>query len=97
MEQLDQPDSSATVNFADYVVDVHGDTVEHFEPTLLEGVMVLSHPGRVSKTATDHPLYFSASTPQGPATATTIKLIPYYAWANRAPAQMQVWIPYREA
>ena len=98
MEQLDQPEAGPAVNFADYVVDVHGDTAEHFEPTLLEGVMVLSHPGRVSKTATDHPLYFSASTPTAlTTTTTTIKLIPYYAWANRAPAQMQVWIPYREA
>jgi DUF1680 family protein len=97
MEQLDQPEHSATVNFADYVVGVHGETAEHFDPTLLEGVIVLSHPGRVSKTATDHPLYFSASTPPAQASATTIKLIPYYAWANRTPAQMQVWIPYQEA
>ncbi len=97
MEQLDQPDASATINFADYVVDVHGETAEHFEPELLEGVMVLSHSGRISKTATDHPLYFSAATPPAQASATTIRLIPYYAWANRTPAQMQVWIPYREA
>ncbi len=97
MEQLDQPDDGSTINFADYVVDVHGETVEKFEPALLDGVMVLSHPGRVSKTATDNPLYFAASTPVAPANPTTIKLIPYYAWANRTPAQMQVWIPYREA
>jgi uncharacterized protein len=38
-------------------------------------------------------LYF----PVGPAVATKatpLHLIPYYAWANRAPAGMQVWIPY---
>lgn len=97
MEQLDQPNDHATINFADYVVDAHGETEEHFEPALLDGVMVLSHPGKISKTATDTPLYFAASVPAAAASATTIKLIPYYAWANRTPAQMQVWIPYREA
>ncbi len=97
MEQLDQPDDHSTINFADYVVDAHGETEEHFEPALLDGVMVLSHPGKISKTATDTPLYFAASVPAEAASVTTIKLIPYYAWANRTPAQMQVWIPYREA
>jgi hypothetical protein len=33
----------------------------------------------------------------GENTATTLTLIPYYAWANRAPSAMQVWIPFREA
>ena len=27
-------------------------------------------------------------------TRTTLKLIPYYAWANRSRSAMQVWIPY---
>ena len=26
----------------------------------------------------------------------TIKLIPYYAWDNRDPGQMKVWINYKE-
>jgi DUF1680 family protein len=64
---------------------------------LLDGVMVLSHPATVSKTVTDAGLYFPASTPQAPERATTVRLIPYYAWANREPASMQVWIPYKEA
>jgi DUF1680 family protein len=59
--------------------------------------MVLSHPATVSKTATDEALYFPASTPRAPERATTVRLIPYYAWANREPASMQVWIPYKEA
>ena len=25
-----------------------------------------------------------------------ITLIPYFAWDNRAPGKMQVWIPYQE-
>jgi uncharacterized protein len=42
-------------------------------------------------------LYFPASMPKPPASPTTVKLIPYYAWANRDPASMQVWIPYKDA
>jgi hypothetical protein len=35
------------------------------------------------KSATDMALYFPASTPKPPESPTTVKLIPYYAWANR--------------
>jgi uncharacterized protein len=97
MEHLDQPDRTAGMNLAGYTVQNQGETSAHFEPGLLDGVMVLSHPAMISKTATDTALYFSASTPNPPESPTTIKLIPYYAWANRDSASMQVWIPYKDA
>ena len=97
MEHLDQEDRSSGTTMGDYVVETKGETVARFEPTLLDGVMVLSHPAMVSKTATDTPLYFPASTPKPPASPTTIRLIPYYAWANREPSSMQIWIPYKHA
>lgn len=31
------------------------------------------------------------------ARTTSLKLIPYYAWANREPSSMQIWIPYIES
>ena len=96
MEHLDQPDHGTGIDLADYTVPLEGETTLHFEPTLLDGVMVLSHPATIRKTATDVGLYFPASTPSAPERATTVKLIPYYAWANREPASMQVWIPYEE-
>jgi DUF1680 family protein len=85
------------MNLAGYTVLPKGATTEQFEPQLLDGVMVLTHPATISKTATDVPLYFPASTPKAPASPTTVKLIPYYAWANRESASMQVWIPYKDA
>jgi DUF1680 family protein len=97
MEHLDQPDHGVGMNLAGYTVLAEGATVEQFEPQLLDGVMVLTHPATISKTATDVPLYFPASTPKSPAIPTTVKLIPYYAWANRESASMQVWIPYKDA
>lgn len=97
MEHLDQADHSAGMNLAGYTVRLDGETTTHFEPELLNGVMMLSHPAMLSDISTDTGLYFSASTPKPQETPTTIRLIPYYAWANRDPASMQVWIPYRDA
>jgi DUF1680 family protein len=60
--------------------------------------MVLSHPGSISRTPADLGLYYSASeNAEAQVSPTTVKLIPYYAWANREPASMQVWIPYSHA
>jgi hypothetical protein len=96
MEHLDQPDHGAGMNLAVYTVPLGGATVARFEPDLLDGVIVLTHPATISKSATDMELYFPASTPKAPESPTTVKLIPYYAWANRESASMQVWIPYKE-
>jgi uncharacterized protein len=97
MEHLDQPDHDAGMNLAGYSIPHDGETKVQFEPTLLDGVMVLTHPATISAATAHNELYFPASTPNPPESPTTIKLIPYYAWANRAPASMQVWIPYKDA
>ena len=58
--------------------------------------MVLEHPGSVTKGAADTSLYFTAGDNQKVAESPAVlRLIPYYAWANRAPSSMQVWIPFR--
>ena len=98
MEHLDQQDPGVGMNLAGYSIPAEGETTVQFEPKLLDGVMVLSHPARISKatipTQISISLHRRANPPESP---TTIKLIPYYAWANREPASMQVWIPYQEA
>ncbi len=96
MEHLDQPDHSSGMNLAGYTVQNGGETTAHFDPDLLDGVMVLSHPATISKTDKDIGLYFPASTPKPKESPTTVRLIPYYAWANRESASMQVWIPYKD-
>src|SRR6202021_2575644 len=97
MEHLDQEDHNSGMNLAGYTVENGGDTKAQFEPKRLDGVMVLSHPATISRGVTDMALYFPASTPKLAESPTTIKLIPYYAWANRESASMQVWIPYKGA
>jgi hypothetical protein len=98
MEHPDQPERGQDVALTDYAVDLHAATTSHFEPHLLDGVMVLDHPAVINRTPESLGLYYPATdgihSEQRPA---TIKLIPYYAWANRGPAAMQVWIPYTPA
>jgi hypothetical protein len=95
MERLDQPSLDQDLNLSNYAVDLRAPTTARFDPDLLDGVMVLEHPGTVSIPA-NQKLYFAANdAAKAQELPVTVKLIPYYAWANRAPAAMQVWIPYR--
>jgi DUF1680 family protein len=60
--------------------------------------MVLDHPGIVSRASTDEGLYYPVDKAGKPEQKqATIRLIPYYAWANRGTAAMQVWIPCTQA
>jgi DUF1680 family protein len=57
-----------------------------WEPDLLGGVTVLEGVGRRASRGADGALV-SADAP--------IRMIPYYAWANRGPGGMAVWLPRR--
>jgi DUF1680 family protein len=98
MEHIDQPDQldrAGAGNLSGYVVHLGEDTKASFDANLLNGVMTLEHPGTIRRAAADPGLYFPASENlEAKEIPTTLKLIPYYAWANRGPAAMQVWIPY---
>jgi uncharacterized protein len=103
MEQLDQADADSTINLSDYTASLNAASLdapdsEQFDPGLLDGVMVVERKGTIVQPTVDRGLYFPVSESEDPQqTATTLKLIPYYAWANRAPSAMQVWIPYKQA
>jgi uncharacterized protein len=97
MEQPDQADHGKDTDLADYSVQLGQLTKTDFDAHLLNGVMTLEHPGSIRRTSTNPGLYYSATeTINAKEIPTTIKLIPYYAWANRGPAPMQVWIPYQQ-
>jgi uncharacterized protein len=96
MEKLDQPDQAN--NMSEYVARLGTPANSEFKPDLLQGVTVLDQSGIVSKPAVNRGLYFPVSESEHPVETTTrLKLIPYYAWANRDPSAMQVWIPYTGA
>jgi DUF1680 family protein len=64
--------------------------VKH-EQDLLGGVTVLEQTGeRVSEKSSPGALYAALST--STAAAAPLRLVPYYAWANREPAEMAVWL-----
>jgi len=65
---------------------------------LLGGMVVLHHAGvQKSVPSTEEPLYQQAGRLSGALAAKPVPLtlIPYYAWANRGPSEMEVWIPAR--
>jgi DUF1680 family protein len=95
MEQLDQAAAERSPGLVGFLAKLDASTAAHYEPDLLGGVLVLEHPGAISEGSTDTGLYYSSAESKQPAQSpTTLRLIPYYAWANRAPSAMQVWIPY---
>ena len=100
MEQLDQTPTQGTgasaEEFALYTAQLDGKTSAQYDPALLDGVMLLHHEGELAKPPAPDSLYRTAPPGKVPASPVSLKLIPYYAWANRAPSAMQVWIPYKQ-
>ena len=96
MEQMDQALSPGDAeSFPRYTAQLKETTKTAYQPDLLEGVVVLEHPGAWLP-AEPGGLY-QATLPGGEgAHPTTLRLIPYYAWSNRQLSAMQVWIPYRQ-
>jgi DUF1680 family protein len=96
MEHIDQTadHKNDREDLSRYSVKLSGDTESHYAAELLGGVMVLHHPGTMARSATKHALYENAVSSGDDVATTTLKFIPYYAWANREPSAMQVWVPY---
>ncbi len=94
MEQIDQAEAGTLDGFSMALNEHTAQRIEvAFDPQLLGGVVVLRAPGfyEAAPAAPEHSLYRSIS---GTSTKTvTLKLIPYYTFANRTPSAMQVWIP----
>jgi DUF1680 family protein len=59
-------------------------------------VVALRHKGAVvDKPLGDEPLYRAfQDQKERPGRAMVLTFIPYYAWANRGPSNMEVWVPY---
>jgi DUF1680 family protein len=97
VEQIDQP---GVTSLYDIAVVLGSDPGKEFRTELrkdlLGGVVTLKHTGAVYETPlAQEPLYqvFSKGSKRG-RRPVSLTMIPYYAWANREPTPMQVWIPY---
>jgi uncharacterized protein len=97
MEQLDQAAGRDPRDFYFYTARVGALGTAKYEPDLLNGVVTLEQPGSYTAPPASQPLYepetATGVVPVQSAGPTTLKLIPYYAWANREDSAMQVWIP----
>lgn len=92
MEQLDQK-GNAPDEFSLVTAKLAGEIGAAYDPQLLDGVMVLTHSGVVNA-ASANTLYQAAPYVRKPERSVDVRLIPYYAWANRESSSMQVWIPF---
>jgi DUF1680 family protein len=96
MEQVDQNevahDASAFPRFTARLTET---TTDRYEADVLDGVVVLEHPGALLPAAP--PALYQATVPEAAAgTNIQLKMIPYYAWSNRALSAMQIWVPYQQ-
>jgi DUF1680 family protein len=91
MEALDQNPSLHYANLSDFRAHTKSGVSGRYEPDLLGGVYVLEHEGSLAKDEALG-LYTPAGAVRVEERPAPLKLIPYYAWANRAPSAMQVWI-----
>jgi DUF1680 family protein len=99
LEQIDQPQNTALKDLAlSLGQKPSGQFQEQFEKDLLGGVLVLRHAGAVHEDSGERSaLYFRYAGTAPKARPVPLTFIPYYAWANRAPSAMQVWIPVSKA
>ncbi len=96
MEQLDQMEASKDSSiFPRYTAHLTENTTERYDASLLDGVVVVEHPGALLPAAA--PALYQAALPEAAAGKDAkLRMIPYYAWSNRDLSAMQVWIPYQK-
>jgi len=96
---LEQPDQSG-FNLFDAALLLDGTAfVSAFQPDLLGGVVTLKHHGTVAgQPFSKEPLYRAyRDDHERPGKEVALTFIPYYAWENRGPSNMEVWVPYTTA
>ncbi|NHN32689.1 glycoside hydrolase family 127 protein [Paenibacillus sp. S3N08] len=85
---LEETDNGA--NLPDICLSSEPKLTAHYEEQTLNGVSVITGAAfRSDPTSADGQLYSTAPTKKVPV---QIKAVPYFAWCNREPGEMQVWI-----
>lgn len=85
LEGPDNPDGAVQ----NIVMNQQVAMTENYEKNLLNGVLTLSGEGSATRRQTESNTLLK--------TGLQAKAIPYYAWSNRGPSEMEVWIPYQES
>ncbi|SCG68518.1 glycoside hydrolase family 127 protein [Micromonospora humi] len=88
---LEQADHHGTAVADIRLTGVERWTVAH-EPELLGGVCTLSAQAGAAP-VDDGPLYRPYREPAAPTSGVSVTAVPYFAWANRTPGEMRVFVP----
>jgi uncharacterized protein len=91
---LEQEDQAGGKGLFDLSL-VNGTFASEFKPDLLGGVLVLRHQGAAAMQPLNTQALYSPASARSRQSRTpvTLTFIPYYAWANREPQPMVVWVP----
>jgi len=91
LEQADQGDAPV----AELEIDATATPAARWDPKLLEGIVTVRAPGfQVDTSSWRGRLYRPVGADPAPRwRRLELTTIPYYAWANRGPGAMRVWIP----
>jgi DUF1680 family protein len=94
LESHDQP---AGVDLLDIRIDPDQPLHADWHPTLLGGMTIVGAQGYALDLDSWHRELYRTYTDSAAPPAQPIRLtaIPYFAWANRGPASMRVWIPLK--
>jgi len=91
LESLDLPTKTQTT-IRDIFIPSNIDLVARFDRNLLDGIVVLE--GKVlSRPAANWNSQLYRELQPAPLQPTNLRFIPYFAWANRGPSEMTVWLP----
>ncbi|MCB0130216.1 MAG: glycoside hydrolase family 127 protein, partial [Caldilineaceae bacterium] len=92
---LEGHDQAEDIDLMDVAIDVAAPLAANWQPDLLGGVVTVTATGAsVDTSAWDEQLYCPADQVAiGYSAPVPLTAIPYFAWANRTPSTMRVWIP----
>lgn len=88
VESADLPDGVA---IDDVAIPVDAAWIATYEPNVLGGVTVLECEARALPPVDDPKSLYRRARSGG--TPVRLRMIPYYAWCNRGPGDMSVWLP----
>jgi DUF1680 family protein len=93
---LEQPDQPARIPDLS-LINPSTDFANEFRKDLFGGVVVLKHEGAAYDQPSDRePLYETLDQARRrKMNPVSLTFIPYYAWANREPSAMEVWVPLK--
>jgi DUF1680 family protein len=91
---LESPDLPANARFSlsDILIPSNIDLVARFDRNLLNGIVVLEGKAVSLHNANWNGQLYRALQPAA-GQPTNVRFIPYFAWANRSPSEMTVWLP----